>query len=107
MTTQFDAALKPEKLIPLRDIPALEWLPSRRAGARLALATVHRWAIRGVGGRRLRTVRVGGCLCTTESWLMDFFAAGAPGADTSPTYTPARRRRAAEKAKTELAAAGF
>jgi hypothetical protein len=38
---------------------------------------------------------------------MDFFAAGAPGADTSPTYTPARRRRAAEKAKTELAAAGF
>lgn len=100
---------KPTKLIALRQVPALPWLPSRRAGAKLATATVIRWAQHGVAGRMLRTVRVGGTMCTTEAWLMEFFAAGAPvnSGQTTEPYTPARRKKQIEKAKSELAAAGY
>ncbi|MGC9260693.1 MAG: DUF1580 domain-containing protein [Phycisphaerae bacterium] len=95
------------KLMPLREIPTLSWLPTRRAGAKLATATVIRWAQRGVGGRKLRTVRVGGCLCTSETWLMEFFEGGAPSADKTSTFTPSRRRREIDRAKNELTEAGY
>ena len=97
----------PQKLIALREIPALPWLPTRRADTKLALPTVIRWAQHGIGGRKLRCVRVGGCLCTSEAWLMEFFEGGAPSAEKPSTFTPARRRREIDRAKSELAAAGY
>src|SRR6185437_10074190 len=62
-----------ERLMPLADVPDLPWLPRRR-GKRLHIATLYRWAGRGCGGRRLRTMRVGGVLCTSEEALREFFA---------------------------------
>jgi len=98
---------EPSKLMPLREIPTLSWLPTRRAGAKLALATVIRWAQHGVGGRKLRTVRVGSTLCTSEQWLLEFFESGSPAAEKPSTFTPSRRRREIDRAKAELAAAGY
>ncbi|MGC8541887.1 MAG: DUF1580 domain-containing protein [Phycisphaerae bacterium] len=97
----------PQKLIALREVPALPWLPARRTGATLRVSTVIRWAQRGVGGRRLRTVRVGGTLCTSEPWLLEFFAAGAPAEPQQYSATPARRQREIARARRELAAAGY
>ncbi|NNM84961.1 MAG: DUF1580 domain-containing protein [Phycisphaerales bacterium] len=97
----------PQKLIALREVPALSWLPARRTGATLRVSTVIRWAQRGVGGRRLRTVRVGGTLATSEPWLLEFFEAGAPAEPQQYTATPARRQREIARARRELAAAGY
>jgi hypothetical protein len=102
-----------DRLIPLRDVPGLPWLPRRRGSqGRLAVSTVWRWALRGRNGVRLEMVRVGGCLCTTEAALMEFFRTLGPASD-SPTSrppaarTPAQRQRAAERAARELERAGI
>jgi hypothetical protein len=62
-----------EKLIPLRGIPDLPWLPPRARGKRLSLNTVHTWARSGLRGVVLETVSVGDTACTTEAALMRFF----------------------------------
>ena len=79
-------------LVALEDVPAR--LPARR-GRRHHRATPYRWASRGLHGVVLRTVRVGGCLCTTESWLLEFFAAAgaARQAAAEPEPEPQPRRR--------------
>ena len=89
----------PDQLIRLADVPQLSWLPGRRAGKRLHLATVHRWANSGLRGRVLKTVRCGGALCTTEPWLLEFFAISAPA---PRGRTPLQRKRAAERAAAQL-----
>jgi hypothetical protein len=75
--------LKNERLIRFSDVPALPNLPLRRKGARLHLATVHRWRKPGLAGIQLEAVRVGGCWSTTVEALARFFdrlgaAAGQP-----------------------------
>ncbi len=63
-----------EPLIPLTEAAKLSWLPLRRNGRRLAVSTLWRWAIYGLRGRRLETVKVGGQRCTTLRALLAFFA---------------------------------
>lgn len=58
---------KVSDLIPLEDVCRL--LPTRTHRS-----TVFRWAQKGRHGIRLRVVTVGCTKCTTEAWLMDFFA---------------------------------
>lgn len=62
-----------ERLIPLKDVPKLEFLPQRRAGSRLAVSTVFRWTLNSRHGRRLESVMVGGMRCTSLQALQRFF----------------------------------
>jgi hypothetical protein len=100
-----------EKLIRLNDVPRLAWLPDRRAGSKLSVATLHRWVQKGSRGMKLRAIRCGGVLCTRESWLLDFFEglASAPAdADPQPTQrSPSRRARDHQAARERLARAGI
>jgi hypothetical protein len=99
-----------EKLIPLGKVPAQTFLPRRRGGKKLNVATVYRWATSGVQGVRLETVGVGGTLCTSRSALLEFFQRLAPRCSDStvaPTRTPNQRQRAADKAAKQLEAAGI
>ena len=93
-------------MIRLAQVPSLTWLPTR-AGKRIGLSTVHRWAATGLQGVRLRTVRVGGALCTTEAWLWEFFESLNDPAPHSAGRTPRQRERARERAKRELEQAGL
>lgn len=74
-----------EKLVPLRDVPSLPFIPSRRQGKKLNKTTLYRWATKGSKGRRLETVLVGAERCTTVEALKKFFAAG-----TEDVACPAR-----------------
>jgi hypothetical protein len=95
-------------LIRLADVPGLAWLPKRREGTRLSLSTIHRWAAEGLNGTKLRTLRVGATLCTTEEWLLDFFGALTHEPDATPSRrTPTQRERARERARRELEEAGI
>ncbi|MGD0138691.1 MAG: DUF1580 domain-containing protein [Tepidisphaeraceae bacterium] len=99
-----------DPLIRLHDVPDVSWLPSRRGGAKLHVSTAWRWAMRGVRGHKLRTVRVGGTLCTQETWLRDFFEAladTAPGPDRAITRTPLRRQHEIAAAQKRLKEQGI
>ncbi len=54
----FDPAI--ETPIRLQDVPKIKWLPGRRPGARLGVATVFRWAQNGLRGVKLEVVQIGG-----------------------------------------------
>jgi hypothetical protein len=99
-----------DRLIRLHDVPKLRWLPTRRGGAKLNVSTVWRWAMRGVRGHRLRTLRCGGTLCTEESWLREFFenlAHDGPVPGEPPARTPHRRQREIAAAQQRLKEQGI
>jgi hypothetical protein len=86
-----------ERGIPFADVPKLACLPRRRAGKKVHVATVHRWASRGLRGVRLEFVQCGGTRVTTLEALMRFFArlAALPGeAEATPAAaSPTRVER--------------
>src|SRR5437016_5027474 len=83
-----------EPLIALAEVPAQRFMPRRRQGRKLNVATVYRWAQQGVRGVRLEVVRVGGTLCTSRAALLDFFRrAAANGNGGHPAETPSDERR--------------
>lgn len=45
----------------------------RIAGERFHIATIHRWASRGIFGVRLRTKQIGAHRKTCEAWINQFF----------------------------------
>ena len=100
-----------EKLIRLGDVPRLDWLPNRRAGSRLNVSTVWRWALRGCAGVKLATVSVGGTLATTESDLQTFFyqvgQARLTGQPANNIRTPRQRERDYQAALERLALKGI
>ena len=49
-------------------------------GKRPSSATVWRWAMKGVRGVRLESLRVGGTLYTTRAWVLEFLAASQSSA---------------------------
>ena len=59
--------------IPLRKVPHLPLLANVRSGKPLHISTLWRWARRGLRGRKLKVVRVGGTVCTSINALMEFF----------------------------------
>lgn len=97
-----------DELIPLREVPGL--LP-RRDGKKIHIRTVYRWVNRGVRGKKLETIRVGGPYYTTAEALADFFGeqkSRRTGSDiddvkkqqsTSRSSRSAARLRARERAK--------
>ena len=99
--------IRSEKLIPLRDVPSLPWIPPRRKGSRLAVETVHRWATNGIRGVKLETVCAGDTRCTTEAGLLRFFERLNQPRATTATQTPSQRRKALAHAKAGCEALGF
>jgi hypothetical protein len=89
--------LRPEIIrvaIPLRDVP--RYLPRLRRGKRVHVATVYRWAGRGVRGERLATFRVGGTLCTTPDLLAAFLARLTEPSGDAPAHNQSRPRTSRE-----------
>ena len=71
-------------------------LPHRRRGSRPHVATLYRWAQRGLRGVRLETIQVGGTLCTSVEALQRFFEAlGQSRQPIQPTTRAARQREIA------------
>ena len=100
--------MTPDRLIRLNDVSDIPWLPARRGGAKLHVSTVWRWAMRGLHGHRLRTVRAGGTLCTSDMWLREFFEAlGRPGPGEPMPRTPRRRRQEIASAQKRLTEQGI
>lgn len=66
--------IRREQLVRLTDVPKLSCLPLRRKGKQLAVSTVFRWATRGLNGRVLESLKVGGQRCTSLEALGRFFA---------------------------------
>ncbi len=94
-----------EPPIPLMQVPLLPWLPRRRGGRKLHIATAFRWAQRGLRGVKLEIIQIGGTKCTSEEALKRYFAR-LSGEATAPPPTKARQRQVAA-AERELATAGM
>lgn len=88
---------------------AAKLLPGRQPGKPIAVVTVSRWCLRGLRGNRLRSVMVGGRRFTTRKWVAEFIKAvnsqDSWQAELPDNRTPDQRRRAADQAARELAAA--
>jgi len=96
-----------ETVIPLGDVP--DYIPSRRPGKRLHVATVWRWVLHGVRGRKLETITIGGSRYTSVEALQRFVEAepADPEADRPrPQRTEAQRRRDSERAAQALERSG-
>lgn len=90
-----------EKLIPLT--AAARIVPGR-TGNGCHVATVWRWAERGVGGKRLETVKVGGQRYTSEEALSRFIAECS---GTDPKSVPSKAsERSIERKQRECEALG-
>ena len=84
-----------EELISLSDVPSL--LPCRRGGKKPHVATIYRWASRGIRGVFLETVQIGGTRCTSRAALARFFDrlgdARTSRGDVEPNIASPRRVR--------------
>ena len=92
-----------DALISIANATMLDWMP-RKNGRPLHVATLHRWATRGIGGVRLHTVKVGRTTCVTIEELCRFFKAlsEADLRKVQPIARPAtslERERAAQRAR--------
>ncbi len=79
---------------------------SARLPGRPSLCTIWRWRLRGVRGRKLESVVIGGTPYTSVEAL-ERFAQHQGGTDSPSIRTPAARERAIAKAEQELADAGI
>jgi hypothetical protein len=81
-----------EETFPLNHAP--ERVPFRRGGRPVCVQTVWRWALKGLRGVRLETVKIGGVRVTSEAALRRFFAAvndtgSPPGPDRAAQHQQA------------------
>jgi hypothetical protein len=93
---------------------ATRLLPPGRQGRPVSLSCILRWVLTGaksLSGEmvRLEAVRLGGRWLTSVEALQRFAERLTPTFHASPPmyHTPARRRRASEKAAAELGKAGI
>lgn len=78
-----------EALVPL--CKAAKLLPSSRTPDGQHVATLHRWARKGVRGARLEVIRLGGTTCTSHEALARFFAAQSSEDGGYPASAPQNR----------------
>lgn len=79
-------------------------------GDRPHVATIHRWAQRGLKGARLNTAFAGGHRRTTEEWIRQFFAEitkAVDGGQVSLSREERSRPSTQQRAEAELDAAGI
>lgn len=100
--------LEADTLLTLKEAAALPLWGRRRGGKRLHIATICRWASRGVAGVRLATVTVGATRCTTEAACRQFIidvsrarAGEMVPAPELPRVTNRRAERAAARLERE------
>lgn len=93
--------VRTEEVIPVREVP--EHVPKKRGNKKVHISTVHRWISRGVRGRRLETILVGGERYTSWEALNRFFA--ERHCDPYPDIDP-NRQKAIAQACAELDAEG-
>src|SRR5262245_10192582 len=105
-----------ETLLPLAEVIRHRLIPPARNGRRLHFSTLMRWMLRGASGPdgervRPRAARLGGRHRRGAEAIQSVAAACTPGhedlPDPTPTRTPSRRRRAAERAEQALREAGI
>lgn len=91
-----------ETVVSLADAP--KSLPPRRAGKRPHVSCLYRWTTTGCKGVVLESIQIGGTRCTSKEALARFFhrLTRENGATPESRRSPARRRRAAERAEREL-----
>jgi Protein of unknown function (DUF1580) len=70
--------------------------PGSRQGRPTHVATLYRWAGRGIRGVRLEAVRVGGCLYTSREAMQRFAERLTNGTPHSDAMPPACGKSAAE-----------
>lgn len=91
----------------LLDEDRLHVTTAAREVFRVAPETAWRWALKGVGGVRLESIKVGGVRFTSRQACTRFLDKlnGAPSPRTEPAQTPKNSRRA--DAARKLDAAGI
>jgi len=89
-----------ETLIPLSEARS-------RFPGRPSAATLWRWRLKGINGRRLESVALGGKIFTSIEALARFAQHRGGSTEASTVHTPAARERAIRKAEAELADAGI
>lgn len=86
-----------ESLVPLKEVPRL--LPPRDGDRPIHISAVYRWVQRGVRGKRLESVRIGGTTYTSREALQRFAETkDDPARAGRPAPTPRRRQRQIEAA---------
>lgn len=99
--------IKQEQPISLSRAARRSFLPRRRKGKRPHVATLYRWAQRGIRGVRLETIRVGGTLCTSVEAIQRFCDALSGDVNSSATGSSVVKSRKSEAAAAMLAARGI
>jgi hypothetical protein len=101
--------IRSEEIFSLTAATKLPCFRNRRAGKRINVSTLWRWATLGVRGVKLDTIMAGGTRATSLEAVERFFAALTAQADGEPVAAPPRpkaRQRQIEAAERRLAAAG-
>lgn len=102
--------LEADELLTLAQAARLRLWPRRRMNKRPHLATLYRWATRGVCGVRLATVDVGSTRCTTEAACRQFIidvSRARQGQTVPPPALPRVANRRAERAASRLEREGL
>lgn len=90
---------------------ATRHVPSRRAGKKCAVQTLHRWSKNGYRGIKLESIRVGGTLCTSLEAIQRFCEALSSGNGGGQAVSGQESRRragnAADVVDQQLVAEGF
>jgi len=93
-----------ETPIPLSKVPKLPWL--RDLHRRLHVATIYRWASRGLRGHRLESLQLGGTRVTSEAALLRFFESLTENNVNNRPHTH-RRHEELDRIDRQLDAAGL
>jgi hypothetical protein len=94
-----------EQLLRLRDARKLPWFRGR-SGGQLDIGTLRRWALKGVKGITLETVRIGGTTFTSSEACVRFVEKLSSPTGRSLSL-PSRRRQAIAEADHRLDEAGI
>lgn len=97
--------LQNETVISFGDAPA--HLPRRRRGKKTHVATLYRWAQRGVRGVKLESLQVGGTRCTSIEAIQRFCERLTKPTTVAASQTRSARERGITAAERELAAEGI
>lgn len=73
-------------------------LPNDSRGRRVSTSTVWRWANKGLGGRKLKCIRMGRRSVTTWAWVLEFFGLQEAYVETDTRNTAASKGRSTEQA---------
>jgi len=99
--------IQSEEVVSLTEAARSKYLPRRREGKRPHVATLFRWASRGVRGVVLETIQCGGTRCTSVEALQRFFERCSDPDTITPIRSTRTREREILKAEGELNEAGI